>query len=107
MTEDCHVPWEPGGEIPPGDPTTVGPSEPRLPRTDQVTRPARLDMILALAAVSRPYGYAVASRAWTRRPRPRTGSYEEHGGEAGRGRAELHQEALIVRTGFRLILAHV
>src|ERR1022692_2874138 len=40
-------------------------------------------MISVESSESRPSRYAVASRAWTRRPRPRAGSYEEDGGGAG------------------------
>ena len=46
-------------------------------------RPPRPPVILAVPAESRPSRHAVASRAWTRRPRPRAGSYEEDGAGAG------------------------
>ena len=42
-------------------------------------------MILPVAAESRSCRKAVASRAWTRRPRPRAGSYEEDGEDQGTG----------------------
>jgi len=69
----------------------VGSGESRLPRGDQVTRPPRLDMILAESAVSRPCGFAVASRALTRRPRSSAGSYEEDGGRRTAQGLEPHQ----------------
>ncbi len=47
------------------------------------TRPPRWDMISAESSESRPSRCVVASRALTRRPRPRAGSYEEDGGGAG------------------------
>ncbi len=45
----------------------------------------RRPIIPAESAVSRPGRYAVASRALTRRHRPRDGSYRGDGGEAGHG----------------------
>jgi hypothetical protein len=45
------------------------------------TRSPRWDMIWAVASEFRPSRREVASRAWTRRPRPRAGSYEEYGEE--------------------------
>src|SRR5450755_489885 len=49
-------------------------------RVGHVVRPPRCSMISAESAESRPSPLTrVASRALTRRPRPRTGSYEEDG----------------------------
>jgi hypothetical protein len=47
-------------------------------------RPPRWTIVLAESTESRPSPLArVASRAWTRRPRPRAGSYEEYGETQG------------------------
>jgi hypothetical protein len=46
-------------------------------------RPPRCSMISAESSESRPSRYAVASRALTRRPRSRGGSYKEDGEEQG------------------------
>jgi hypothetical protein len=67
-------------------------------------RPPRWDMISAEFSESRPSRCAVASRALTRRPRPRAGSYEEDGGGAG---YEAPDAAVPVRRAINVQLARV
>lgn len=76
---------------------------PRKPALDQHRHP-RCSMVLAESAVSRPSRFAVASRAWTRRPRPRDGSYEEAGGRPGRPRpGETHGLTTIRPPSFHFV----
>src|ERR1700676_4326114 len=52
----------------------------------KLRHPRRM-IVLAESAESRPCRYAVTSRAWTRRPQPRDGRYEDDGGIPGTRRS--------------------
>jgi len=74
------------------------------PLTHHARRPPRCDMISAVSAASRPSRYAVASRAWTRQPRPE--GWQPRGGR-GRSRGQDQARSALSRRAISVPLTPV